>query len=190
MLAMSTMMDEPGAVQGAARPRPGARPERRGHAQVEGQRHPVRRRRRRRLRAVLRTQTESKPEDQAARELPAGWLSLAEDTVRIEKREFLALKAKYPPMGADLMRWMYCRQNPAANINFGPGPAEELRSKFILKLWNTYAFFCNYARLDGFDPSAPQVPVKERPDIDRWILSDLQLLDPDRPARGVRSRTT
>ena len=77
---------------------------------------------------------------------------------------------------ADLIRWMYCRHNPASNINFGPGPAEEVRSKFMLKLWNTYAFFCNYARLDGFDPAAPQVPVKERPDIDRWILSDLQKL--------------
>src|SRR5205823_4641378 len=62
------------------------------------------------------------------------------------------------------------------NINFGPGPAEELRSKFLLKLWNTYAFFCNYARLDNFDPAAPPVPVQDRPDIDRWILSDLQLL--------------
>jgi isoleucyl-tRNA synthetase len=79
-------------------------------------------------------------------------------------------------MGADLMRWMFCRQNPAQNINFGYGPAKELQSKFVLKLWNTYAFFCNYARLDGFDPDAPQVPAKDRPDLDRWILSDLQLL--------------
>ncbi len=79
-------------------------------------------------------------------------------------------------MGADVMRWLYCRSNPANNINFGYGPAEELRAKFVLKLWNTYAFFVNYARLDGFDPNAPQVPVKDRPDIDRWILSDLQLL--------------
>ncbi len=79
-------------------------------------------------------------------------------------------------MGSDLMRWMYCRTNPAANINFGPHLAEEVRSKFIMKLWNTYAFFCNYARLDEFDPAAPQVPLKDRPDIDRWILSDLQLL--------------
>ncbi|MBL8795989.1 MAG: class I tRNA ligase family protein, partial [Planctomycetia bacterium] len=81
-----------------------------------------------------------------------------------------------PPIGADLMRWLYCRNNPAANVNFGSGPAEELRSKFTLKLWNSYAFFVNYARLDGFDPAKPQVPVKDRPDIDRWILSDLQLL--------------
>ena len=81
-----------------------------------------------------------------------------------------------PPVGADLMRWMFSRNNPASNINFGSGPAEELRSKFTLKLWNTYAFFCNYARLDGFDPGAALVPVAERPDLDRWILSDLQLL--------------
>ncbi|HWY85689.1 MAG TPA: DUF5915 domain-containing protein, partial [Gemmataceae bacterium] len=117
-----------------------------------------------------------KPEDQAARELPAGWVSLSEGMARIEKREFLALKAKYPPMSADLMRWMYCRQNPVANINFGPGPAEEIRSKFIMKLWHTYAFLCTYAPLDGFDPGTPLVPVADRPDIDRWILSDLQLL--------------
>lgn len=79
-------------------------------------------------------------------------------------------------MSADLMRWMFCRQNPANNVNFGYGPADEIRNKFVLKLWNTYAFFCNYARLDGFDPATPQVPIKDRPDIDRWILSDLQIL--------------
>jgi isoleucyl-tRNA synthetase len=83
---------------------------------------------------------------------------------------------KHPPMGSDLMRWMYCRTNPAANINFGPHLAEEVRSKFTMKLWNTYAFFCNYARLDEFDPATPQAAVGDRPDIDRWILSDLQLL--------------
>jgi isoleucyl-tRNA synthetase len=79
-------------------------------------------------------------------------------------------------MSADLMRWMYCRQNPANNINFGYGPAEEVRNKFTMKLWNCYKFFCDYARLDSFDATKPQVAVKDRPDIDRWILSDLQLL--------------
>jgi isoleucyl-tRNA synthetase len=79
-------------------------------------------------------------------------------------------------MGADVMRWMFCRNNPANNINFGYGPADEVRNRFVLKLWNTYAFFCNYARLDGFDPKSPAIPAAQRPDIDRWILSDLQLL--------------
>jgi isoleucyl-tRNA synthetase len=88
-----------------------------------------------------------------------------------------------PPLGADLMRWLYCRHDPAANINFGSGPAEELRAKFVLKLWNTYAFFVNYARLDGFDPAKPQVELEKRPDIDRWILSDLgQLVQTAREA--------
>ncbi|MCS7023141.1 MAG: class I tRNA ligase family protein, partial [Gemmataceae bacterium] len=58
-------------------------------------------------------------------------------------------------MGADVMRWLYCRSNPAVNINFGYTPADEVRAKFHIKLWNVYAFFCNYARLDGFDPKAP-----------------------------------
>src|SRR5208337_1363934 len=79
-------------------------------------------------------------------------------------------------ISSDLMRWMFCRQNPASNINFGYGPAEEIRSKLVIKLWNTYALFCDHARLNNFDPGAAQVPVKDRPDFDRWILSDLELL--------------
>jgi isoleucyl-tRNA synthetase len=79
-------------------------------------------------------------------------------------------------MGADVMRWMFCRNSPNNNINFGYGPADEVRNRFVLKLWNTYTFFCNYARLDGFDPRSRTIPVQRRPDIDRWILSDLQLL--------------
>src|SRR5262249_23515886 len=68
--------------------------------------------------------------------------------------------------------------NPAQNIDFGPDPADELRAKLVLKLWNSYAFFCNYACAErgGFDRSALLVPVAQRPDIDRWILSDLQEL--------------
>jgi isoleucyl-tRNA synthetase len=91
-----------------------------------------------------------------------------------------SVTSQYPPMSADLIRWLFCRQNPSLNLDFGPGPAEDLRSKFTLKLWNTYGFFVNYARIapekGGFDQSAPLVPIRDRPDIDRWILSDLQLL--------------
>jgi isoleucyl-tRNA synthetase len=90
------------------------------------------------------------------------------------------LEAVCPPMSADLMRWMYCRQPPASNINFGPTAAEELHNKFRSKLWNSYRFFCDLARLPvergGFDVHAPPVPVKDRPDFDRWVLSDLQEL--------------
>jgi len=83
----------------------------------------------------------------------------------------------FRPMGADVMRWMYVRHNPATNLNFGPAPADEVRSKVFFKLWNTYAMFCNYAIGDGYDPeTVPPIPPAERPDVDRWLLSNLQLL--------------
>jgi isoleucyl-tRNA synthetase len=107
---------------------------------------------------------------------PQGALSFEVIDKEVEGKKVRELHVACPPMGADLIRWLYCRHNPALNINFGPTPAEELRGHFVLKLWNSYAFLCNYARLDGFDPAAPQVPVSRRPDIDRWILSDLQQL--------------
>ncbi len=113
---------------------------------------------------------------QADKELPAGFKEAWEEEVVIDGQKRQVVKGSYNPIGADVIRWMYSRQNPAANINLGPGPADEIRAKFHLKLWNTYAFFCNYARADAFDPAAPEVPLNRRPDIDRWILSDLQLL--------------
>jgi isoleucyl-tRNA synthetase len=79
-------------------------------------------------------------------------------------------------MGCDVMRWMFCRQNPVNNLNFGYTPGDEVRRSVFDTLWNVYAFFCNYARLDGFDVADPLVPYSERPDIDRWLLSDLNLL--------------
>lgn len=111
---------------------------------------------------------------QAKKDLPAGYLEAFEGQVTLEGKPLHVIKGRYKPMGADVIRWMFCRQAPASNVNLGPGPADELRSRFILKLWNTYAFFCNYARLDGFDPTLPPVPVSKRGDLDRWILANLQ----------------
>jgi isoleucyl-tRNA synthetase len=85
-------------------------------------------------------------------------------------------RVQFNAIGADVMRWVYCRQNPTSNLNFGPGPADEVRSKFIFKLWNSYAFFCNCAAGDGFDPATHTVDVSERPDLDRWVLSCLHEL--------------
>ncbi len=76
--------------------------------------------------------------------------------------------------GVDVMRWMYMRHAPERNLAFGPVHIDEIRNKFIRPLWNTYAFFCNYARLDQFDPSEAPLPLDRRTDLDRWILSDLQ----------------
>jgi isoleucyl-tRNA synthetase len=79
-------------------------------------------------------------------------------------------------MGSDVMRWLYCAHNPSINLNFGYGIGDDVRRRFILPLWNSYAFFANYAALDGFDPTDPanDVPLAERTLLDRWILSRLQ----------------
>lgn len=77
-------------------------------------------------------------------------------------------------MGVDVMRWMYARANPAANLNFGYQSGDEVRRHFILPLWNVYSFFVTYANLDGFDPSF--AANRQRSDLDRWIQSELQVL--------------
>ncbi len=109
-------------------------------------------------------------------------------------------------LGVDTLRWLYLAQNPAVDLRFGTRhadepvtletvdgpisqtkeglttcrvtskPADDVRRQALIPLWNSYAFFVNYAVLDGFDPSLPQVPLKDRPEIDRWILSRLQEL--------------
>ena len=76
-------------------------------------------------------------------------------------------------MGVDVMRWLYMAGNPSTNLNFGYGLGDEVRRRFILPLWNSYSFWVTYARLDGFDPRAPRVPVAERAPLDRWILARL-----------------
>ena len=79
-------------------------------------------------------------------------------------------------MGVDSMRWVFARHDPAANINFGYGSADEVRRQFIIPLWNVYSFFVTYAEIDQFDPKTPASPVAERAELDRWILSELNQL--------------
>ncbi len=76
--------------------------------------------------------------------------------------------------GVDVIRWMFCDHSPERNIAFGPVHIDEVYAKLIRPLWNTYAFFCDYARLDKYDPTEGVLPVDRRTDLDRWILSDLQ----------------
>src|SRR5438270_13085027 len=52
-------------------------------------------------------------------------------------RDKAGKETKHPPMGADLIRWRFCRQNPAANLNFGPRPAQEVLDKFLMNLANS-----------------------------------------------------
>ncbi|MBI3464238.1 MAG: isoleucine--tRNA ligase [Planctomycetes bacterium] len=81
-------------------------------------------------------------------------------------------------MGVDVMRWIFCRQSPTINLNFGYTVGQQVEREVFRTLWNTYAFFTNYAIADRVDPGAEDavgehVPVAQRPEIDRWILSRL-----------------
>ncbi|KKT54157.1 MAG: Isoleucyl-tRNA synthetase [Candidatus Woesebacteria bacterium GW2011_GWA1_44_23] len=72
-------------------------------------------------------------------------------------------------IGADVMRWMYARQNPAENMLFGYRIADEVRRQFHLKLWNIYNFFVTYAVLDGWVPGSHTKPGKLTNILDKWI---------------------
>ena len=99
-------------------------------------------------------------------------------------------------MGVDAIRWVYIGHNPAANLNFGFGVADEARRRFLIPLWNVYSFFVTYANIDRYDPRTPAPPVERRAELDRWIISELNGLvvevsgaldsyEPDAACRGV-----
>jgi len=74
--------------------------------------------------------------------------------------------------GADALRWyMLTNAQPWDNLKFDEAGVDEVRRKFFGTLYNTYSFFALYANVDGFDASAAEVPVAERPEIDRWLIS-------------------
>ncbi len=79
-------------------------------------------------------------------------------------------------MGVDAMRWQFASQNPASNLNFGFGTADDVRRQFLIPLWNVYSFFVTYANIDEFDPEAKLPAVSDRTELDKWILSELNLL--------------
>jgi len=79
--------------------------------------------------------------------------------------------------GSDPLRWyLITNASPWDNLKFDPEGIEEVRRKFFGTLYNTYSFFALYANVDGFTFAEPEVPVNERPEIDRWILSLLNSL--------------
>jgi isoleucyl-tRNA synthetase len=82
-------------------------------------------------------------------------------------------------MGVDVMRWMYCAHNPRVNLHFGYGPADEVRRRFLIPLWNIYSFFATYAGIDGWTPpgvTGADAPEQPSNSLDRWILSRLQVV--------------
>lgn len=79
--------------------------------------------------------------------------------------------------GSDPVRWyMITNSSPWDNLKFDTEGVDEVRRKFFGTLYNTYSFFSLYANVDGFTYSEPDVPMNERPEIDRWILSLLNSL--------------
>jgi len=79
--------------------------------------------------------------------------------------------------GPDATRWyMISNANPWDNLKFDVDGISEVRNKFFGTLYNTYSFFGLYANLDNFDYSEADVPLEKRPEIDRWILSELHSL--------------
>ena len=98
--------------------------------------------------------------------------------------------------GADPVRWyMISNSSPWDNLKYDEKGVLETSRKLFSTLYNTYSFFALYANVDSFDPSAPQVPVEKRPEIDRWILSLLntlirevtEALDDYEPTRAARA---
>ncbi|OGD65625.1 isoleucine--tRNA ligase [Candidatus Berkelbacteria bacterium RIFCSPHIGHO2_12_FULL_36_9] len=77
-------------------------------------------------------------------------------------------------MGVDVMRFMYAKQNPVQNLNFGYGPGKEVLRGFILMLWNCYSFFVTYANIDKWKPSKSHKPYTiSNKLLDKWIISRL-----------------
>jgi isoleucyl-tRNA synthetase len=79
--------------------------------------------------------------------------------------------------GADATRWyMISNANPWDNLKFDIAGIDEVRRKFFGTLYNTYSFFSLYANLDNFTYAEDEIPLNKRPEIDRWILSELNTL--------------
>ena len=82
--------------------------------------------------------------------------------------------------GADATRWyMISNSQPWDNLKFDKEGVDEVRRKFFGTLYNTYSFFALYANVDGFTGQEAEIPVAERPEIDRWIISVLNTLVKD-----------
>ena len=103
--------------------------------------------------------------------------------------------------GADATRWyMISNANPWDNLKFDLEGIEEVKRKFFGTLYNTYSFFSLYTNIDGFSYEEDDIPLRERPELDRWILSELHTLinkvdkfyaeyEPTRAARAISDFT-
>jgi len=105
-------------------------------------------------------------------------LTLDKDGRKMSKRlgNILDPGQSFDQFGADATRWyFYSAVAPGSDYRMGPDVIRDVVRRFILTLWNTYKFFCEYARLDGYDPAADPVTADAdaRPELDRWCLARL-----------------
>ena len=101
--------------------------------------------------------------------------------------------------GSDPLRWyMITNAQPWDNLKFDVNGVDEVKRKFFGTLYNTYSFFALYANVDGFRYEEEEIPVEERPEIDRWIISLLNSLikeveesydnyEPTRASRAIQN---
>ena len=79
--------------------------------------------------------------------------------------------------GSDPLRWyMITNSSPWDNLKFDEDGVQEVARTYFGKLYQTYSFFAMYANVDGFDGKAAGLPLEKRPEIDRWIISELNTL--------------
>ena len=78
--------------------------------------------------------------------------------------------------GADAIRWYLYSSPTWSDARFSDRLVQESLRKFVLTLWNSYSFFVSNANVDNFSPSKFDVPFSERPELDRWLLSELEYL--------------
>jgi isoleucyl-tRNA synthetase len=103
--------------------------------------------------------------DEHAREMHGSWGNL------------IPAEEAFERMGADVMRWQYCRQPPDRNLLFGYGPAHQIKRK-LLTLWNSAAFLVTYAAIENFRPQLGDLdmgpPADDLRPLDRWLLARVQ----------------
>jgi isoleucyl-tRNA synthetase len=109
-------------------------------------------------RAVL---TYERVRDETGREMHKSWGNAIEANEAMER------------MGADVVRWLFSEQPPHQNVNFGYGPADDLKRR-LLTLWNSVSFFVTYANIEGFRPRFEELesgPEGDLLPLDRWLVA-------------------
>jgi isoleucyl-tRNA synthetase len=105
--------------------------------------------------------------DETGREMHKSWGNAIEANEALER------------MGADVIRWLFCQQDPSQNINFGYGPAEDVKRR-LLTLWNSARFLVDYANIEEFRPRYADLgegpTAGDLKPLDRWLLARVQRL--------------